>query len=865
MTRYAKLGSLIFFLIAWVVFGAGCGLQINSPTSLSPAGDTVSQSTATVSITSPSVANEYIGWLKYFAGTCSESGSLVTISVGGVTGTSNCTGGAWSVYLDVSTLSAGSTTVTASHPDSGGINATTSLAVTKFSSNCDRAANRIKNFAAGLSGGANTFANPYIICTPMQLDQIRNATGASHYSLENDIYFQYGDTNGDGTIDGSDTDFTSGSGWSPAASYGYFKGNNFSIHNLTINRPATNNVGLFSNCSITVSDLTLNSPNITGQNYVGSLGGDLRGYIKNVKVISPTISGTNYVGGIVGFAEYGSGARLEVSGGTVAGSSYVGGVSGQSYSYLVTNAISSATIIGTGSNTGGLVGYLTSSSFCLYCINRGAVSGNDNVGGIAGQVVSNYPIIAYSYNQSAITGSAASVGGITGYCNSNGGTSTLSNNFNVGSVTGVSASTLVGSILGQSTACSTSNNYSASDSTCTNTGAGAACNATYTSNASTKIDFHSKTTNPLPNWDFEGSLADGRSDFWEEQTSDYPKLWFETTVDASTAASTLTGSGTSGSPYIIGSAADYDLIQSNPRLSDSYFTVTDTIDISDLAAFHAAFDEYPFSGTFNGGGNTVSNFSVTYTGVGSFGLIGIAVHAHIQNLLIDSPANIVSARPSSAHMLGQGGSVELENVQVTTGGSMNCYRFCGSILGTGSNMQIDKVGSFSIVTGTNHYIGGLIGRLDTSSNVINVFSRGSVSGVDATGGLIGSYSGHYSSLSKCYAAGSVTSTGVNVGGLIGSFFFNTTTHCYSSGNVQGNAAAASVGLAVGSNAALAASNYYFSGASCTNTGGGGCNALLGTSEGSLSNLYDSGLAPALNWDFSTVWKDNSPGAPPSFQ
>lgn len=98
------------------------------------AGNNATQATATVikdtsaptvAITSSPVINNTNKASYTVSGTCSENTRTVSVSVGGVSGTPTCTGGAWSSTLDVSGVAdSGSVSITANHSDSAGNAAT---------------------------------------------------------------------------------------------------------------------------------------------------------------------------------------------------------------------------------------------------------------------------------------------------------------------------------------------------------------------------------------------------------------------------------------------------------------------------------------------------------------------------------------------------------------------------------------------------------------------------------------------------------------------------------------------------------------------------------------------------------------------
>ncbi len=82
----------------------------------------------TVSITSPSVINSANASSYSLSGTCSENGRQVSVSVGGVSATPNCSSSAWTATVNVSGVSDGAIDMTADHSDAAGNNATSATA-----------------------------------------------------------------------------------------------------------------------------------------------------------------------------------------------------------------------------------------------------------------------------------------------------------------------------------------------------------------------------------------------------------------------------------------------------------------------------------------------------------------------------------------------------------------------------------------------------------------------------------------------------------------------------------------------------------------------------------------------------------------
>ena len=131
-------------------------------------------------------------------------------------------------------------------------------------------------------------------------------------------------------------------GWEPIGDesnryFNTFEGNGHTITGLCINRPSTDQVGLFG--------------------AIGDQLGIIRAFIRDVGLEEVYVHGANSVGGLVGYNYLGEVAASYVTG-TVTGNGHVGGlVGGNLSSGSITSSYSTATVAGTGNSVGGLVGY----------------------------------------------------------------------------------------------------------------------------------------------------------------------------------------------------------------------------------------------------------------------------------------------------------------------------------------------------------------------------------------------------------------------------------------------------------------------------------------------------------------------------
>jgi len=160
----------------------------------------------------------------------------------------------------------------------------------------------------GFTQGTGTTADPYIIKTPEDLNQVRNYPSKC-FKLGNDI-------------DLGVYPFNTGNGWDPIDNFkGVFDGNGHSIKNLFINRPSEYDCGLFGliqfdSCGqVTIKNFCLFNVNITGFDNVGGVLGQVTKptisrvqetivYFSNIHVYGTVKAVSDSVGAILGKLDY---------------------------------------------------------------------------------------------------------------------------------------------------------------------------------------------------------------------------------------------------------------------------------------------------------------------------------------------------------------------------------------------------------------------------------------------------------------------------------------------------------------------------------------------------------------------------------
>ena len=146
--------------------------------------------------------------------------------------------------------------------------------------------------------GSGTSGDPYMLYNLTDLESISTLGLDKYYKLANDI-------DASATQDAS---YNSGAGWLPlgnSSTYftGDFNGDGYTISGLYISRSTTDYIGFFAAFRGTIYDLTIEDPDITGQNYVGAISGSQSGTYTNITLTGGSVTGTaTSVGGLLGYS-----------------------------------------------------------------------------------------------------------------------------------------------------------------------------------------------------------------------------------------------------------------------------------------------------------------------------------------------------------------------------------------------------------------------------------------------------------------------------------------------------------------------------------------------------------------------------------
>ena len=269
-----------------------------------------------------------------------------------------------------------------------------------------------------LYNGTGSASSPFYIYTAKQLDEVR-LKPTYYYRLARDLDIATSTyISKYNTVD---------KGWLPIGNMankftGGFDGNGHKITGLSINRTATDSVGLFGQIdTATIKNLYVANGIVVGQDSVGGIiGYSYNSTINNCCNESVTVVGENYVGGICGnlYSTKVNNCRNEAN--VNCNHNMAGGITGWTKNYSQLNACSNTGyIISYESHSGGITGY--NNGWIMNCYNGGTAMGYTCAGGIVGSNNTSATVDrCYSLGDARVTspGENNYEGAIGGYCES---------------------------------------------------------------------------------------------------------------------------------------------------------------------------------------------------------------------------------------------------------------------------------------------------------------------------------------------------------------------------------------------------------------------------------------------------------------
>lgn len=553
---------------------------------------------------------------------------------------------------------------------------------------------------------------------------------------------------------------------------------------------------------------------------VGSVTSSIVTNCYSTGTVTDTESGAVYIGGLVG-ENSGTITGLSYSTSTVTASTtnseYVGGLVGTNTGYIYKSYATGAV---TGyQKVGGVAGYNSGTMGQTYSTSN--ITGTLRVGGLVGETGGT---VSDSYAKGSVTANNGNyVGGAVGLYSSG----TISRFYSKGAVSGTSATNKGGLVGANTTSGPTFGGLWDSDTSGISTNTGSGCSVpNYCGVPYSDTFMKEKITYTNNGYDFFTT--------WVMPTggANYPILqWQQPNTPTELGVLFAGGDGSSSSPFQISTAAQLEnfayAVTTGTTGQNAHYALTANINVSGLQMPVIGTSAKPFSGFFNGGGYTISNYTVIgtehYTG-----LFGYVSNATIKNFTL----NVTSL-------------------------DANSYNYVGSVVGyaSGATLISDVTVNLSGNLKGDQYVGGFAGHLDLSSSglvknchVVNA-SSAAVSGNYRIGGFAGKLTtGHITYSDAGVATSSTTNAAVYLGGFVGENSSGTISHSYSTGNVTDNSNSVErVGGLVGENSGTISDRCYStSTVSATGTSlfvGG----LVGVNSGTVTIAYATGSVSGYDY------------------
>ncbi len=653
------------------------------------------------------------------------------------------------------------------------------------------------------SGGSGTAAKPFQIKTAKDLDSLRSYIGSSkeavHFRIMNDIdlttYLKNRPEgwNPIGTRSGRTTSF-----------YGKLHGGGHKIIGFRINRPTTNNIGLFgftTNAEIDSLGIELaDNDSVCGKDHVAILIGEAT----TTKITACHVHGKvvgigNFAAGLAGYLEHTEVRRCYADEVNVFGVSHNGAlVSGVHKQSLISECYATGNIKSSNEHVGGLIGCAFDGSIIENCFAMTTVDGGGPSGGLIGDCSDVTVTGCYAVGQ--VISQQSESGGLIGH---------------LGKHSSVDSCYFDAQVSGHT------NGVGVVD-----TGV----------NAPTKNNIEGKTTGELMDkdtykgWDFD--------DIWTiEPICNYPFFQWQTaltksfnanlktlTVTIANKKQTLTPAFNQDSlNYIIHVAKEIDNLNSIVGTTVCATAHADNLGAAGLKPGNNIFElvvyaEDPkitktytvnvFRDYMQGDGSASKPFLITnaqeLSNVRNYlGVENANIHFLVVNDITDMPAYINANygaqgwlpignedhhlfakihghghkvtgvrinRPTTDHvgLFGflENTTIDSLGVEIVSTDSVVGHDAVGAFAGYSKNSTIAACYSIGKVVSTDAYIGGFTGYND-GGNITSCYHIGSVKGANTVGGFIG-YASHGDKISGCYAAAKIITNGAVKGGFGGS-------------------------------------------------------------------------------------------------
>ncbi|WP_268236233.1 beta strand repeat-containing protein, partial [Halopseudomonas oceani] len=514
---------------------------------------------------------------------------------------------------------------------------------------------------------------------------------------------------------------------------------------------ANSTTGTISNAHATGNAKT-NSPGITIQAYAGGLVGSNAGAITNAHAAGAVIStnagitSSRFVGGLVGSNSgvitnaYATGATTAAPNQTA--SLWVGGLVGHNSGTLTNVYATGNTESRSGTDiysyVGGLAGYNSGAIINAYATGNVTASGENKyreavAGGLVGK---NAGILQNTYATGNVAAGGerevpAYVGGLVGV-NENAGE--ISNTYATGVVTATSdGPEYVGGLIGYNHASGTlTDSYWVTHTSGTTIGIGNEPSPSGVTGLTTAQMFDAAN---FTGFDFADTWANA-----DDQTTPYLRALAGNRVFNKNDLPTGTLDATNR-PALYTVIQNVEQLQAMRNNLSANYLLGNNIDATATASWNGGAGfvpvgnaTYAYTGVFDGLGYSINGLTINRPNTNNVGLFGSVVNGQISNVGLTNA--VIIGRYYVGGLVGHFVSGYIRESYVT--GRVSGIMFVGGLAGELSNVSIKQSYSAADVTGSDSYIGGLVGLIDEHSRIEDSYATGQVSGTTSSiGGLIG--------------------------------------------------------------------------------------------------------------------------------
>ena len=187
---------------------------------------------------------------------------------------------------------------------------------------------------------------------------------------------------------------------------------------------------------------------------------------------------------------------------------------------------------------------------------------------------------------------------------------------------------------------------------------------------------------------------------------------------------------------------------------------------------------------------------------------------------------------------------------LTIRGAVSGKNSAGALVGyaSGSAPKFENCFNYAVVTSTGNNVGGLIGYTYQNAVIENCVNFGAVTGGSSVGGIIGSTAGNGTTVTGCYNTAEISATGSKAGGILGgSGYALIVENCYNTGKIAGTASGGIAGEVKGNVSWNGTVQGKITISNCYSVGEAG-SAVFGTVDADSSEISKCYYLNTLNAD-----------------